>query len=151
MSNQTNYNTTVTTAPAPEPGIGYSPSDSVFNPGQPSNLTKESGNKTTRFFNNYFVKSSELSIQANDTVISFFEKQTGNRTSAKLLAQAVLNTATQQGDDPMLVIDEFRRMPAGELNAFLALYLNSTRVNTSLLGVTNIPQPNKYVARTIIK
>lgn len=151
MSNQTNYNTTVKSSPATLPGTGYSPTTAPLNPGQPGNLTKDPGNPTTRFFNNYFVKTAALSTQANETVIAFFEKQTGNRASAILLAQSVLNTATQQGDDPMQVIDEFKRMPQGELNAFLALYLNSTRVNTSLLGVTNVPQPNKYVARTIIK
>jgi hypothetical protein len=41
-------------------------------------------------------------------------------------------------------------MPAGDLNAFMALYLNTSRVNTSFLGIKTSPKANQYVTRTII-
>lgn len=121
----------------------------IFNPSQPSN-TDVTVSKESAYFNNFFVKTGSVSVQANDAIVSYFQQQTGSKESAKLLVQAVLNTATQQGDDPMKVLDEFKKMPVGELNAFLTMYLNASRVNTSLLGIRQPPQTSKYVARTII-
>ncbi len=37
-----------------------------------------------------------------------------------------------------------------ELNAYLTLLLNLNRVNTSLLGLSNSPQTNKYITRAIL-
>lgn len=37
-----------------------------------------------------------------------------------------------------------------ELNAYLAMFLNLNRVNTSLLGISNAPPVNKYVQRAIL-
>lgn len=120
-----------------------------FNPGQTSNIDTTVGVNSTRYFNNFFVKVDSVSAATNDAVLGYFEEQTGNKESAKILAQALMNTATQQGDDPMSVLDEFRKVPNGELDVFLAMYLNASRVNTSLLGIRNVPQTSKYVARAI--
>lgn len=149
MTNQ-NYNTTVRTAPAVTPGTGVTQSATPFNPGKPSNLSNNIGTRTENYFNNFFVKSDAISVQANDSIVGYFEQQTQNRQAALVLAQAVINTATQQGDDPMRVLDEFKKLPQGELDGFLALYLNTSRVSTSLLGVKQPVAPNKHVARTIL-
>lgn len=122
----------------------------VFNPGQPSNIGAQPQSAQKVYFNNFFVKAGAISTQSNDAIVSYFEEQTGSKASAKILVQAVLNTASQQGDDPLKVLDEFRKMPVGELNAFLTLYLNASRVNTSLLGMRQTPPANKYVARSIL-
>jgi len=37
-----------------------------------------------------------------------------------------------------------------EVNAYLAMFLNFSRVNTSLLGVTNEPPRSKYIQRAIL-
>ena len=37
-----------------------------------------------------------------------------------------------------------------EVNAYLAMFLNLSRVNTSLLGITNEPPRSKYVERAIL-
>jgi len=37
-----------------------------------------------------------------------------------------------------------------ELNAYLTMFLNLNRANTSLLGISNSPQTNKYITRTIL-
>jgi hypothetical protein len=122
----------------------------VYNPGQPSNIEPETSSKQKDYFNNFFVKTAPISVQANDAIVSYFQEQTGSKESAKILVQAVLNTAAQQGDDPLKVLDEFRKMPIGELNAFLTMYLNASRVNTSLLGIRQTLPTNKYVVRTIL-
>jgi hypothetical protein len=117
---------------------------------QPANLGTSGANPTTNYFNNYFIPKIEISQNINDAILSFFEQQTNSRESAKLLVQAVIDTASAQREDPMTVLTTFQKMSAGELNAVLALYLNTARVNTSFLGVKNQPVVNEYVQRTII-
>jgi hypothetical protein len=117
---------------------------------QPSNLGSSGSNKTTNYFNNYYTPKIEISENINDAILSFFEQQTGNKESAKLLVQAVVDTAQAQREDPMVVLTTFQKMPPGELNAFLVLYLNLSRVNTSYLGVRNQGTSNPYVTRLIV-
>jgi hypothetical protein len=116
---------------------------------QPSNLNSSAVNKTTVFFNNFFTPDYTVSENINDAILSYFQQQTGNKESAALLAQAVINTAQQQREDPMMVLEQFQKLPQGEISSILALYLNSTRVSTSLLGIKNMPKANKFVSRTI--
>ena len=122
----------------------------TYNPQQPTNLNSSGTNSTTRYFNNYFIPSYTVSQNTNDSILSYFEEQTGNVESAKLLAQAVIDTAQSQRADPLEVLAEFQKLPQGQLNTVLALYLNTGRVNTSLLGIKNTPQTSSYVSRTII-
>lgn len=121
-----------------------------FNPQQPSNLNTTGSNKTTNYFNNFYSDLSGVSSGINDSVVSFFEQQTGNTESAKLLAQAVIDTAKSNKEDPLVVLDQFQKLNAGQLNVILSLYLNTSRVNTSLLGITNVPKSSEFVTRTII-
>jgi hypothetical protein len=116
----------------------------------PTNLNTTGQTKTTAFFNNYFDPSLEISQNVNDAILSFFEQQTGDKQSAALLVQAVIETAKAQQVDPMTVLMDFQNLPQGELNSTLTLYLNASRVNTSFLGVKVTPKSNFYVARTII-
>ena len=122
----------------------------TYNPQQPTNLNSSGTNSTTRYFNNYFIPSYTVSQNTNDSILSYFEEQTGNVESAKLLAQAVIDTAQSQRADPLEVLAEFQKLPQGQLNTILALYLNTGRVNTSLLGIKNTPKTSSYVSRTII-
>ena len=43
-----------------------------------------------------------------------------------------------------------RRGEFNELDAYLTVFLNLNRVGTSLLGISNQPQTNKYVQRAIL-
>lgn len=124
--------------------------DVTYNPQQPSNLNSSGTNKTTRFFNNFFTPSPTISSNTNDAIVSFFQEQTGNIESAKLLAQAVIDTAFAQREDPLLVLDQFQKLTNNELNAFLALYLNTSRVPTSFLGIQSTAITSPYISRTIL-
>ena len=121
-----------------------------YDPNKPSNLPTDATTKTTRYFNNFYVPSKTVSSNTNDAIVSFFEERSNNLESAKLLAQAVIDTAFAQRLDPLTVLDEFKNLDTLELNAYLALYLNTSRVNTSLLGIRNVPQANQYVTRSIL-
>ena len=194
-------------------------------------------NQTTKFFNNFFKDIESVPQNVNDAILGYFETVTGNKDSAKTLASVVLFTAIQQGLDPMLFIDELRKLKVGnkveqrtpienssvndsmptyeqlqpivqygdfqdgqlfyttvtgtffrlrngvleaapnyrverinvgvnqfqnnyfyvtyvtednELNAYLTMFLNLNRINTSLLGIGNTPQTNKYIQRAIL-
>ena len=124
--------------------------DITYNPQQPSNLNSSSTNKTTRYFNNFFTPNFTVSSNVNDAIVSYFQEQTGNLESAQLLAQAVIDTAQAQREDPMSVLTQFQQLQNNELSPFLALYLNTSRVPTSFLGIQNTPKTSPYVSRTIL-
>lgn len=105
---------------------------------------------TTSFFNNYFNFPIEVSSNVDAAIIAFFEKIADNQESARALASAVIYTALKQGVNPMGVIDEFKKLPPGDLNTYTALFLNTERVGTSFLGLKNRPVQNKYVTRAIL-
>jgi hypothetical protein len=121
-----------------------------YNPQEPSNTGTSGVTKTTRFFNNFFIPDYTVNESTNDSIISFFTQQTGSYDTAVVLAQAFINTAQSQREDPLAVLNQFQQLGAGNLNASLALYLNISRVPTSLLGVRNVVQPNPYVTRMIV-
>ena len=123
---------------------------------QPSNIsTVDVGlNKSTsagKYFNNYFNATGVISSDQNAAVTAFFETITdGNKESAAVLASTVVYTAMAQGIDPMSIVQQFQALPKGEINLYLAMFLNLNRVGTSLVGLNNQPVQNKYVTRTIL-
>ena len=124
-------------------------------PSYPTNLKGINTNavsppNTDRFFNNYFNFPVEFNSSVDSAIIAFFETISDNKQSARELASAVLYTALKQGMNPMSVLDEFKKLPPGELNTYTALFLNTERVGTSFLGLKNKPVQNKYVTRAIL-
>ncbi len=103
------------------------------------------------YFNNLSFAPLEISTNVSHAVQSFFEKYTDNKRSAEILASSVIFTSASQGVDPMQTLDEFLKLPPGDLNEFLVTFLNFNRVGTSLLGLPNTTRPlNKVIQRTIL-
>jgi hypothetical protein len=118
-----------------------------------TSLVDLSNNKNTtagKFFNNYFVTPNTISSNQNDAVVAYFEQLTDNKQSAAILASTVIYTAMSQAVDPMSIIQQFQALKPGELNLYLAMFLNLNRVGTSLVGVNNSPIQNKYITRAIL-
>lgn len=114
-------------------------------------LANNASTTQDKFFNNYFVTPATISSAQNDAVVAYFQKVTnGNIKSAAILASTVIYTAMSQGVDPMSIIQQFQAVNPGELNLYLAMFLNLNRVGTSLVGVNNAPINNKYVTRAIL-
>ena len=109
-----------------------------------------SSSTTKQFFNNFFTKNYSISANANDAVVSYFEEYTGSQEAGQQLARAVIYTSLSQEIDPMSVIDQFSKMSKGEIDDYLAMYLNLNRVGSSLIGTSNQPLQNKYVQRCIL-
>ena len=107
-------------------------------------------NNTTDFFDNYFKQTGTVSENVNDAIVGYFQSITGDKDAGITLAAAVLSTAQTQAVNPMELIDEFRSLSPGELNAYLTMFLNINRVGTSLLGLSNSPQTNKYIKRAVL-
>jgi hypothetical protein len=102
-----------------------------------------------KFYNNYY--SGDLSVgPANDAIVAYFQKYTGDSESGKNLAGAVIFTAKASGIDPMAVLSEFQKYTPGEINNYLVSFLNFNRVPTSLLGIKHDVKANQIVARSII-
>ena len=116
-----------------------------------SNLpASTSKNSSAEFFTNLAEPTLNVSQNLNDAIIGYFETITGDKESATTLAATVISTALSRGVDPMTVIDEFRSFEPNELNAYLTVFLNLSRSNTSLLAVGIQPQTNKYIQRAIL-
>lgn len=121
----------------------------------PTNLSRIDTNainppQVDKFFNNYFDFPISVSSNVDAALVAYFEYITDNKASARALASAVIYTAIKQGIDPMSALDEFKKIPQGDLNTYTALFLNFERIGTSFLGIKNRPQQNKYVTRAIL-
>jgi hypothetical protein len=113
----------------------------------PISTTKD---KTYEYFNNYYTTLPGISSSKYDSIVSFFQNQTQNIASAKLLAQAVIDTANYQKEDPLNVLEKFKNTPDIDTQLLMILYLNSGRINTSLLGMKIPKKINKNVERQIL-
>jgi hypothetical protein len=103
-----------------------------------------------RYFNNFFSIDFSTTSDIDSAVTAYFQEYTGNAQSGRNLAAAVIYTAKAAGQDVMQVLDQFRNLPAGQLNSYLVAFLNFNRVPTSSLGYRVAPATNSYVSRTII-
>ena len=119
----------------------------------PSNLPAPSATgraDASTFFTNLYDQLPPLATNTNDAIQVYFQTVTGDIESAKLLAASVILTALSQKTDPMALITKFKEKPKGELNLYLAAFLNLSRVNTSLLGVKNQSKVGYFVQRSIL-
>jgi hypothetical protein len=56
-----------------------------------------------------------------------------------------------QNIDPMAILSQFENLPKGQLNAYLAAFLNISRAPTSSLGInTGTKATSTYITRSII-
>ena len=113
------------------------------------NLNAFNPRDANRYFNNFFEIPVEVSSNVDAAIIAYFEQISDNKESARALASAVIYTSVKQGLNPMETLKEFQQLPKGELDAYTAMFLNFERKGTSYLGISNQPEINKYVQRSI--
>lgn len=116
----------------------------------PNISTNPISDSTSKYFNNFYSIKFDISANANDAILSFFEQYTDNKITAKNLSAAVVYTALSQNLNPLMVLEEFQKLPKGELNNYLIAFLNISRIPTSVLGVKDSKRTNVYVARTVL-
>jgi hypothetical protein len=106
-------------------------------------------NNASKYFNNFFAGDFSIGA-ANDAITAYFEKYTGNKFSGQSLAAAVIYTAQAQNLDPLIVLGEFQKLTTGELNNYLAAFLNFNRVPTSQIGIKTTTNTSTYIRRSIL-
>lgn len=117
---------------------------------QLNNLSALPVDSTTTYFNNFFKPEFDVSQNLDEAVIGFFERITSNKSAARAMAGAVIYTAKAQNMDPMAVLNQFSKLPPGQLSDYLTMFLNLNRIGTSFLGINNAPTTSKYISRTIL-
>ena len=115
-----------------------------------SAVNADSLQSTSAFFNNLGLPPITVSQNIDDAILGYFQIIAENKESARALAGAVILTSVSQGIDPMETLDQFKKMSPRELNEYLTMFLNLSRVGTSYLGITNRPSTSKYIARMIL-
>ncbi|CAB4129073.1 hypothetical protein UFOVP112_171 [uncultured Caudovirales phage] len=103
-----------------------------------------------KYFNNFYKIDFNVSVETNDAIVSFFEKYTQNKATAKNLSAAVMYTAMAQNMNPATVLAEFQKMPKGELNSYLVAFLNVNRVPTSMVGIKGGTKTSPFITRSIL-
>lgn len=115
-----------------------------------TNLPEVKLEDTVEYFNNYFNKEFSVSQNVMDALTGFFQERTDNDETTKALVHAVLVTSLSNRINPMSVLDEFKKLDGLNVDSYLAMFLNMSRKNTSLIGVSNLPSVSYHVARTIL-
>jgi hypothetical protein len=115
-------------------------------------LTKTSTERqdTDTYFSNVYKSSFNASPDQAAALQTYFEGVTHDKESARLLTTSVIYTALSQNLNPMTVLADFKKLNQGELDLYLATFLNFSRVNSSLLGVINTPGVNIFVQRSVL-
>jgi hypothetical protein len=103
-----------------------------------------------KYFNNFYSGAFNISANANDAIVAFFEQYTQNKSAAQNLSAAVVYTALAQNVDPLSILSEFESMPKGQLNSYLVAFLNISRVPTSVIGLKNSTKTSPYITRAIL-
>lgn len=106
-------------------------------------------NNAQQYFNNFFAGNFSIGA-ANDAIVAFFEQYTGSKSAGQQLAATVIYTAQAQNLDPMLLLSEFKNLTTGQINTYLAAFLNFNRVPTSQLGIKTSTTTSPFITRTIL-
>lgn len=117
---------------------------------QGPDATSSAGAPANQYFTNLYTIDMSVAAETNDALIGFFGEYTGNANAGKNLAGAVLYTAKAQNLNPMAVLDNFQKLPKGQLDSYILAFLNSTRAPTSWLGIRTAYTTSPYVSRTIL-
>jgi uncharacterized protein YaiE (UPF0345 family) len=116
----------------------------------PTNLPNTTAESTNNYFGQNFVKQGFVTDNQYEALVGLLQKRTINRASAENLAGAVIQGSAQQDTPFSEVFDLIKKSEGQEIDAFLAFFLNNTRVGTSYLGIKNLGAINPYITRTIL-
>jgi hypothetical protein len=105
---------------------------------------------TDTYFSNVYKPLFNASPDQASALQTYFEGVTLDKESARLLTTSVIFTALSQNINPMTILADFKKLNQGELDLYLATFLNFSRVNSSLLGVIGTPGVNIFVQRSIL-
>ena len=119
-------------------------------PGPSTNLPINNIEETLDYFQRIYDDPVSVTQDQVDALYAFFIARTENEQTALALVYTVIVTAFSTRINPMVMLDRFKKLDEFTLDAQLARFLNSSRNNTSMLGVKNTPKVNTQISRTIL-
>ena len=120
-------------------------------PGPSTNLPINNIEETLAYFDTIFDAPINVPQAVVDALYAFFIERTENEETALALVHTVIVTAVGARINPMVILDQFKAASSDfKLDAQLATFLNTTRSNTSMLGIKNVPKVNNHISRTIL-
>ena len=105
----------------------------------------------TSYFDNFYNSQHPVSGQQYDAVYTFFLSRTSNnKEAAKSLTAGLLSATYENGIDPMVLLDDFKKYTNNDnfKTALISLF-NRTRRNTSKIGFTTNTAAAPKVSRNI--
>jgi hypothetical protein len=85
-----------------------------------------------------------------DYVVSFFESVMKDRFAAESFTQSVYEISRITDTSVLSIMQTFDGQDLMTLTMTMALYLNSIRSQTTLLGVQSVVKPNYYAGRNVV-
>ena len=115
-----------------------------------TNLPSINQEITREFFETYFKTKTTITENDLSAIVSYFEGRADNTLAANALALAVLISSVEKNIPPMEILDRFKKYSKQQIDAYLATFINFSRIPTSLLGISNLPRTSQYVDRQIL-
>lgn len=114
-----------------------------------SSVNYQSSDQTVILVDNFY--KFELKVDSNlyDVVLSTFKNIIDNEQAAKNFAMSLFKISNDNNIPVLTLLQELENQDQLEITRNLAYYLNNNRSNSTLLGVSSIITPNKYVARNV--
>lgn len=118
-----------------------------------TNLPSVKSTKATDvdYFDFYYQTQNNIDGARFDAVFSFFLSRTNNnKEAARSLAASLLEITYSTGTDPMLLLEDFKKINQNESfkSALIGLF-NSSRRNTSKIGFSRNASASPLVLRNI--
>ena len=104
---------------------------------------------TVKIFDEFYAYSVSVPQAEYDAVYSYFRSVFDSTEAAGNFTVTVFRISESSNIPVMTLLQQFQGQSIPELTLTLAYYLNSTRSNSTLLGVNTASQPNYYVARNV--
>lgn len=112
-------------------------------------LNAQTGDKTKKFFENYYSKRLEFTSNEVDAVLQFFEKRGFSLSSATSVSSILLQQAKIDDVKVFDLLDTLKGLSEVQLSALVAEILNLNREKTSSVGYRVDETQAVYEARNI--
>jgi len=104
---------------------------------------------TTKIYDKFYNVELVVSTSEYDLTVSFFKKMMTDPALAEQFAASIFQIAKDTGVSVQTYLENLKGQNEMQLTMSMAYYLNSTRSNSTLLGVGHVITPNYYAARNV--
>lgn len=115
----------------------------------PNKTSLPTESKVVQYFDNYYIKPTELDVTNIDVMEGFFQQRGYDAESAKNISYLLLKTAKQSNYTAQEILDALNSYNDEELNSFLMSILNFNRAKTSTLGLIKKVLVSEIISRNI--